>query len=105
MRAYETFQIILDQIAPQVRSEQDFISEFLHINDAGVTFADVMNLDSYFRRQAARSAGLSPATVKIVRGAMDTIFSFLRDEVQLWIDGALQRDALCVCRYCAIIEA
>lgn len=94
MRASEAFEIVLEQIAPQIRLEQDFISDFLHINDAGVSFADVMNLDSYFRRQAARGAGLSPSTVKIVRGALDTIFSFLRDEVQYWIDGALQRDAL-----------
>ena len=65
------------------------------MNDSGITFADMMNLDNYFRRQAARSAGLSATTVKLVRGALDLIFGFLPQELKDWLDGALQRDSLC----------
>ncbi|KAH7106760.1 exocyst complex component Sec3-domain-containing protein [Auriculariales sp. MPI-PUGE-AT-0066] len=93
LRVAEGFQAILEQIAPQIRHEQEFLSDFLHINDAGVTFADVMNLDSYFRRQAARGTELAPQTIKVVRNAVDAIFAFMWPELRDWIDGALQRDS------------
>lgn len=96
MRVSDAFQTIIEQIAPQIRHEQDFLSDFLHINEAGVTFADVMHLDSYFRRQAVRSTDLLPATQKVVRNAVDAIFHFLWAELRDWIDGALQRDNLWV---------
>ena len=85
---------ILDQIAPQIYREGDFIADFLQINDAGLTFADYAGLDNYFRRQAARSAGLSQSTTKLVRGAMDLIFGFLPTELKQWVDAAVARDAL-----------
>ena len=56
----------------------------------------MVNLDSYFRRQAARANELSPATVKLMRGSMDLIFGFLPQEIKDWIDGAIQRDTLLV---------
>ena len=87
---------ILEQIAPQIYREGDFIADFLQINDAGLTFADYAGLDNYFRRQAARSAGLSQSTTKLVRGAMDLIFGFLPTELKQWIDIAVARDALYV---------
>lgn len=85
---------ILEQITPQIYREGDFIADFLQINDAGLTFADYAGLDSYFRRQAARSAGLSQSTTKLVRGAMDLIFGFLPTELKQWIDIAIAKDAL-----------
>lgn len=85
---------ILEQIAPQIYRESDFIADFLQINDAGLTFADYAGLDNYFRRQAARSAGLSQSTAKLVRGAMDLIFGFLPTELKQWIDTAIAKDAL-----------
>jgi hypothetical protein len=86
--------LILEQIAPQVYRERDFIADFLQINEASLTFADYAGLDNYFRRQAARSAGLSQATVKLVRGAMELIFGFLPAELKQWIDSAIAKDAL-----------
>ena len=83
-------------MAPIVYSEEDFIADFLQINDAALTFADYMGLENYFRRQAARSAGLSPNTMKLVRGAMDLIFGFLGAEIKTWLDAALSKDALYV---------
>lgn len=72
---------------------------WLQISETGETFADYMNLDSYFRRQAARSVGsvgFSPNTLKLIRGAMDLVFGFLPAELKQWVDGALSRDGLCV---------
>lgn len=88
--------MLIDHLTPQIALEQEFISDFLHINDAGVTFADCMNLDNYFCRQAARYTELSQSTLKIIRGAMDLIFGFLLQEIKDWLDGALQRDSLYV---------
>ena len=51
-----------------------------------------MGLDNYFRRQAARGKGLSQATVKLIRGAMDLIFGFFPTELKTWLDDALAQD-------------
>ncbi|KAG2120700.1 exocyst complex component Sec3-domain-containing protein [Suillus discolor] len=93
-RAPEALGLILEQIAPQIYREGDFIADFLQINDAGLTFADYAGLDNYFRRQAARSAGLSQTTMKLARGAMDLIFGFLPAELKQWIDSAIAKDTL-----------
>ena len=55
-----------------------------------------MGLDNYFRRQAARTSGLSAQTSKLVRGAMDLIFGFLPLEMKSWIDNALVKDSVYV---------
>ncbi|KAG2159680.1 exocyst complex component Sec3-domain-containing protein [Suillus bovinus] len=93
-RAPEALGLILEQIAPQIYREGDFIADFLQINDAGLTFADYAGLDNYFRRQAARSAGLSQTTMKLARGAMDLIFGFLPAELKQWIESAIAKDTL-----------
>jgi exocyst complex component 1 len=88
----QAFAAILEQFAPQIYKEEEFIIDFLQIDDSALTFADYMGLDNYFRRQAARSAGLKQTTVKLVRGAMDLIFGFLPAELKTWIDNALEMD-------------
>lgn len=85
---------MLEQLAPAIYRENEFITDFLQINDAGLTFADYMGLDNYFRRQAARAVGLSQTTVKLVRGAMDLIFGFLPAELKTWLDNALAKDSM-----------
>lgn len=90
----KAFGLVLESIAPMVYSEEEFIADFLQINDAALTFADYMGLENYFRRQAARSAGLSPNTMKLVRGAMELIFGFLPSELKSWLDAALSKDSL-----------
>ncbi|KAF9244541.1 exocyst complex component Sec3-domain-containing protein [Melanogaster broomeanus] len=92
--AAEALGYILEQIAPQLYREDDFIADFLQVNDAGLTFADYVGLDNYFRRQAARGAGLSQSTIKLLRGAMDLIFGFLPAELKQWIDTAIAKDTL-----------
>lgn len=88
--------MVLSQIAPLITHEDDFITDFLQINDAALTFADYMGLDNYFRRQAARSSGISQSTMKLVRGALELIFSFLPAELKSWLDEALAKDKMYV---------
>lgn len=86
--------IVFEQLAPQIYREEQFIADFLQINDAALTYADYMNLDHYFRRQAAQHAGLSSATMKLVRGAMDLIFGFLPADLKSFVESALEKDAM-----------
>ena len=83
---------VFEQLAPQISRELAFISDFLLINDTDITFADYIGLDHYFRRQASQYAGLSNATAKLVRTAMDLIFGFLPTELKAFIDAALAKD-------------
>lgn len=53
-----------------------------------------MSLESYFRRQAARTLVLGAATKQLIRSALDLIFGFLPEVIKVWIDGALTKDAL-----------
>jgi exocyst complex component 1 len=92
----QVFDQALRQISRQIYREEEFIADFLQINEARLTFADYMGLDNYFRRQAARTSGLSPQTNKLVRGAMDLIFGFLPLEMKSWIDHALAKDSMYV---------
>ena len=77
-----------------ISREDEFITDFLQINDAGLTFADYMGLDNYFRRQAMRASSLSPSTLKLVRGAMDLILGFLPAELKNWLDSILEKDSM-----------
>ncbi|KIY70189.1 hypothetical protein CYLTODRAFT_371472 [Cylindrobasidium torrendii FP15055 ss-10] len=104
LRVAEVLEMILGQIAPMIVHENDFIADFLAISDSTITFADYMNLDTYFRRQAARGAGLSQGTLKLVRGALDLIFSFLPQELKAWIDTALAKDRMQIFGVVACIE-
>jgi exocyst complex component 1 len=92
----QVFDQALGQISRQIYREEEFIADFLQINEARLTFADYMGLDSYFRRQAARTIGFSPQTTKLVRGAMDLIFGFLPLEMKSWIDQILAKDSMYV---------
>lgn len=85
---------MLEQIAPLIYHEDEFLTDFLQINDAALTYADYMNLDNYFRRQATRNNGLSASTMKLLRGAMDLIFGFLPAELKSWLDSALAKDSM-----------
>ncbi|KAI0688760.1 exocyst complex component Sec3-domain-containing protein [Cytidiella melzeri] len=104
MSAADAFGLALERIAPMVYGEEDFIADFLQINDAALTFADYMGMENYFRRQASRVGGLSQATMKLVRGAMDLIFGFLPAELKTWLDVTLAKDQLQVIGMIACVE-
>ncbi|KAI0286899.1 exocyst complex component Sec3-domain-containing protein [Russula aff. rugulosa BPL654] len=102
--AQEVFGQALEQISYQILREEGFIADFLQINEARLTFADYMGLDNYYRRQAARTSGMSVQTYKLVRGAMDLIFGFLPLEVKSWIDNALAKDSIQIIGILATLE-
>ncbi|EIN14056.1 hypothetical protein PUNSTDRAFT_110196 [Punctularia strigosozonata HHB-11173 SS5] len=104
LRASEAFAYVLERIAPQIYREDEFLSDFLQINDAALTFADYMAMENYFRRQAAITSGLGPATMKLIRGALDLIFGFLQGELRVWIDAALDKDNMQIVGMVATIE-
>lgn len=84
----------MEQTSQAVFREEEFIADFLQINDAALTFADYMGLENYFRRQAAKNAGISSSTLKLINGAMDLIFGFLPAELKTWLDGSIAKDQL-----------
>jgi exocyst complex component 1 len=90
----QTFGLLLDQLAALINREDEFLTQFLHINDTAYTFADHMRLENYFRRQASRGVVLSSMTMKLVRGAMDLIFGFLPTDLKSWLDDALAKDGM-----------
>lgn len=96
MRASEAFSKALEQIALQINREEAFIADFLQITDSAISYADYMDLDSYFKRQANKvlNKGMSPATVKLHRSALDLIFGFLAGELKDWVEGAMQRERM-----------
>ncbi len=64
-------------------TEEDYINAFLHMSDTESTFAGPYELDSYFRRQAARHAtgGMSKGMTQLVRSMMDLVFGFVPVEL------------------------
>lgn len=77
-------------------TEEGFINAFLHLTDTESTFADHMELDSYFRRMAARHAArqMSPGLMQLVRSMMDLIFGFIEQELKNWIEAASERNPM-----------
>ncbi|CAE6420393.1 unnamed protein product [Rhizoctonia solani] len=104
MPGYEAFDRALDQVLVQIHAEDAFISRFLHITDSTLSYADYMNLDNYFKRQASRGLELSDATLKLVRGAMDLIFGFLPQEIKSWVEGMSKRDPLQLVGVIAVLQ-
>lgn len=90
----QLYQTALTGMINQIITEEDFINAFLHLSDTESTFADHMELDSYFRRQAARHAtgGMSKGMVQLVRSMLDLVFGFLPQEFGQWCEAAVDRN-------------
>jgi hypothetical protein len=90
------FETALTQIVNQVLTEEGFINAFLHLTDTESTFADHMELDSYFRRMAARHATrqMSPGMMQLIRSMMDLIFGFVDSELKNWTEAASERNPM-----------
>lgn len=88
------YQKAISEMINQMVIEEDFINAFLHLTDTESTFADHMELDSYFRRQAARHASkaISPGLMQLVRSTMDLVFGFVDNETKNWVEAAVGRD-------------
>lgn len=83
----------MGEIVSQIVTEDSFINAFLHLADNETTFADYMDLDTYFRRQAGRHSaaklGKNPALAQIARTVMDLMFGFVDGEWKNWIEAAI----------------
>jgi hypothetical protein len=94
----QAFARALQQITPHLSREQNFISDFLHINafDASITFADYMMLETFFRRGASSylAEQAKQGKLKDVRAAMELVFGFFEGELRDWIEGVLQKDSM-----------
>lgn len=91
----QAFESALQQISALVVNEEAFIGDFLHTSDTAITFADYMDMEFYFKRQATnQAADMSPVTLKLRRSAMDLIFGFLDGELKNWIEAALQKEPM-----------
>lgn len=90
------YQTALTEIINQIITEEDYINAFLHLSDTESTFADHMELDSYFRRQAARhaSGGMSKGMVQLVRSMMDLVFGFVPGELVHWVEAGIDRNPM-----------
>lgn len=92
------YESALTQIVNQVLTEEGFINAFLHLADTESTFADHMELDSYFRRMAARHATrqMTPGLMQLVRSMMDLVFGFIDQELKNWTEAASERNPMYV---------
>jgi len=83
----------MSEIVGQIVTEDDFINAFLHLADQESTFADYMQLDTYFRRQATRHASRNnPSLVQIARSVMDLMFGFVDGSLKQWVMETLKSD-------------
>lgn len=82
----------VSEVVKQIVTEDDFIAAFLHLGDTESTFADYMELDTYFRRQASRHAshGLSASLIQLARTVMELMFGFVDGEMRLWVDASVE---------------
>lgn len=100
----DSLQRILSCIFPVLLREQSFISDFLHINDNNITFADYMDLEPYFRRRAAGMFTSSSGPLREMKGAMDLIFGFVAPELQAFTDDALAKDRMSIVGLLATLD-
>ncbi|KAK4704899.1 exocyst complex component 1, partial [Phenoliferia sp. Uapishka_3] len=92
----EAFKQALSQIIPRINREQGFISDFLAINtlDASITFADYMQLETYFRRGAMGYLASQQGKLKDIKSAMDLVWGFLEAEMRDWADQIVRSDSM-----------
>lgn len=105
----QAFHNVLTNILPVVIHESLFLSDFLHLNSNGLTFADYMDIETYFRRRAAdlysedtkeRRGGL-----REMKGAMELVFGFLAGDMESFSDEINKRDRVAIVGIMAALDA
>jgi exocyst complex component 1 len=84
-------------LSAQLEREQLFIIDFLHTyppTEVIMTFADYMDLETYFKRVASQHMEAARNRFKDVKTAMDMVFAFLSVELNEWIEGEVRRDPM-----------
>ncbi|WVO23559.1 uncharacterized protein IAS62_004914 [Cryptococcus decagattii] len=105
-RAAELYHQAFTQIIKQIVVEENFINAFLRPVDTESTFADYMELDSYFRRQAARHASRarSAGMIQLLRSMMDLIFGFVEVELKNWVEATVEKVPVAIVGIIAVTE-
>ncbi|KAK4686866.1 exocyst complex component 1, partial [Tremellales sp. Uapishka_1] len=105
-RVSELFKQALMDIINQIVREEAFVAAFLHITDTESTFADHMELESYFRRQAARyaSKGMPTALNQLARNMLDLMFGYVEVELRQWTEAAVERNPIHVVGVIGVTE-
>ncbi|KIR55087.1 exocyst protein [Cryptococcus gattii Ru294] len=105
-RAAELYRQAFTQIIRQIVVEENFINAFLRPVDTESTFADYMELDSYFRRQAARHASRarSAGMIQLLRSMMDLIFGFVEVELKNWVEATVEKVPVAIVGIIAVTE-
>ena len=93
----EAFKLALLQVTPRITREQGFISDFLAINplDASITFADYMQLETYFRRGATSYLASQQGKLKDIKSGMELVFGFFEAEIKDWSETIVRTDNMC----------
>ncbi|CAO1631790.1 unnamed protein product [Sympodiomycopsis kandeliae] len=92
----EAFHHLLLSVTQLIVHESFFISDFLHLNSNGLTFADYMDLETYFRRRAAtvfgEEQGERRGGLREMKGAMELLFGFLSGALNNFIEEIDRKD-------------
>lgn len=105
----EAFNHLLFSIIPLLIHETLFLSDFLHLNSNGWTFASYMELETYFCRRAAtlfsednneRRSGL-----REMKGALGLVFGFIETEASKFMEDIEKRDRFQVVGVLAALDA
>lgn len=92
----EAFNHIISSVSPLIAHESLFLSDFLHLNSNGLTFADYMDLEGYFRRRAAalyiEDSNERRGGLREMRGAMELVFGFFAGDVEAFLDEVSKKD-------------
>jgi len=92
----QAFKRAIQQIGPHILREQVFVTDLLHVTgmDSYITFADFMELETFFRRGASAHLQSIMGRFKDLKTSMDLIFGFLNQELSDLIDFIFQKDNL-----------
>lgn len=92
--ATQAFREALVQIGPHVHREQTFVADLLHVTglESYITFADFMELETYFRRNAANFMASNAGRFKDLRSSMDLMFGFLQQTLAETVDCFIKQD-------------
>ncbi|KAH8915864.1 hypothetical protein BT69DRAFT_1229374 [Atractiella rhizophila] len=108
MPAHQTFSKLVEVIVKQIETEQAFIADFLHTFssplDPLMTFADYMDLESYFKQGAAAAMTGQQARFKDIRQSLDMIFGFMVTEFTTWIDSEIAKDGFQIVGILAVLD-
>lgn len=103
------FNLLVSSALPIVQREQAFLADFLHINKNQITFADYMDLETFFRHQAKIAFGEQASAkdkggLRNMHDALSLCFGFFAQEAQSLADYVVQVDRIQVVSILATLD-